>query len=174
MERSHFQCPKRRFRHWRSARFPFGTGSRQSLLQLQFRIVTNKNAEEGPLAHPVALESIRYYIHFMHSVASQLSAFMERQGLKQSTLARNAEVSQSTVSRALRGLSLRHGAARSKLFKYAGIVEPARAISKAEASQLWAKVFDQIWDESDVHADAIVRIITVLTELGEAARARRR
>jgi transcriptional regulator with XRE-family HTH domain len=113
-------------------------------------------------------------IHFMQNVASQLVAFMEREGLKQSTLAENAEVSQSTVSRALRGQSLRRGSAKSRLFKYAGIAEPAGALSKTEASQRLAKAFDQIWDESDVHADAIARIITVLAELGTAVRSRRR
>jgi transcriptional regulator with XRE-family HTH domain len=101
----------------------------------------------------------------MQDVASQLIAFMEKKGLKQKSLAAEAKVSQSTVSRALQGKPLRRGGAKSRLFKYAEIVDPKTVLSKAEASQRLIAAFDQVWARSDVHADAIVRIIDALAEI---------
>jgi arginine repressor len=89
---------------------------------------------------------------------------MERKGLTQVTLARRARVSQATVSRALAGIALRRGAARSRLFIYAGIRQGREHLPGQSTRQI-VKAFEAIWDGTHSHARAIARIIEALGEL---------
>jgi len=110
----------------------------------------------------------------MQDVASQLLAFMEAHNLNQATLAKAARVSQPTVSRALGRKLLRKGAARNRLFIYAQIKEVRAAGPKEQAVERLVAAFDRIWGRSDVHADAIVRIITKLADLPVRTQNKRR
>lgn len=85
---------------------------------------------------------------------------MSQNGIKQRELASRAGVSQATVSRALSGKALRHGAARQRLFTLVDIDESQRARERVIAA------FDKIWDHSDVHADAITQVIDALGAFG--------
>jgi len=89
---------------------------------------------------------------------------MERKGLTQVTLARHARVSQATVSRALAGIALRKGSARSRLFIYAGIKQGHGRLPRQSVRQI-VKAFESIWDGTHSHARAIARIIEALGEL---------
>jgi transcriptional regulator with XRE-family HTH domain len=95
---------------------------------------------------------------FMQEVASKLRAFIDATGLTQQQLARAANVSQSTVSRALAGKHIRNGAAKRRLFIYANIAD-------SEASRQVQLAFEAIWDGTDEHAAAIARIIEALSGL---------
>jgi transcriptional regulator with XRE-family HTH domain len=96
----------------------------------------------------------------MQNVAAQLRAFIDRTGLSQQQLADNAGVSQATVCRALQGATIR-GSATRKLFNYAEI-EIGALSDKAKALGRLNNAFDRIWARSEMHAEAIVRIIDIL------------
>jgi transcriptional regulator with XRE-family HTH domain len=117
-------------------------------------------------------ESLIQYIHFMQNVAARLRAFMDKTGLAQEELARNAGVSQSTVCRALQGATIR-GAAKEKLFSYAKI-DVAQLPEKAKASRRLIAAFDRIWARSEMHAEAIVRIIDTLADVPSGRRSQRK
>lgn len=110
----------------------------------------------------------------MQDAADRLRAFMERQKLSQAGLARAAGVSQPTVSRALRRRALRRGAARSRLFSYAGISEwPDRPRIGGAHVQVIA-AFERVWDGSAAHAASIVKVIDALEDLGPRSQETRR
>lgn len=118
-------------------------------------------------------ESVIQYIHFMQNVATQLRAFMERNRLSQQQLARSAKVSQATVCRALQGRTIR-GAAKARLFSYAQL-EADPSSDKTRVAQRLIAAFDRIWDRSEMHADALVRIIDTLADIpAETASVKRR
>ena len=99
---------------------------------------------------------------------------MDRQQLSQAELARLARVSQSTVSRALSGRSLRRGAARRRLFSYTGIdAWTDTAITTPSRDRVVAG-FQRIEQNSKLHADAIAVIIDALAGLEPASKRRRR
>lgn len=103
-------------------------------------------------------------MHFMQDPAAQLHAFMTRRRLSQVALADVAGVSQSTVSRALRNAPLRHGEARSRLFTYAQISQ-LEMRHEPQGRNRVLNAFNGIWDGSDVHADAVARIIEAMAGL---------
>ncbi|MBZ5670949.1 MAG: helix-turn-helix transcriptional regulator [Acidobacteriia bacterium] len=90
---------------------------------------------------------------------------MAKHGLSQDQLARRARVSQSTVSRALRGAPSRHSQARHRLLSCARIGESAVDSSTKGGIRRVVKAFNEIWDGSDAHADAVVNIIGALAGL---------
>jgi arginine repressor len=90
---------------------------------------------------------------------------MDRKGLTQAALARRARVSQATVSRALAGIALQRGRARSKLFIYAGIQEQPESQRPGQSTGQVVKAFEAIWDGTQSHARAVARIIEALGEL---------
>lgn len=92
--------------------------------------------------------------------AGKIREYMNRYGIKQREMATRAKVSQATVSRALKGKALRRGAARNKLFSFIGINES----SLNNARERVMTAFDEIWDHSEVHAEAIARVIDTLGE----------
>ena len=91
---------------------------------------------------------------------------MDKFHLTQEGLANLAKVSQSTVSRALSGARLRRGAARGRLFKYAGIVDTVDMPRKGIKAVIHA--FEKIWDGSPTHADAVADVIISLAKLRPA------
>jgi arginine repressor len=90
---------------------------------------------------------------------------MEREGLTQSALAKAAKVSQSTVSRALEQLPVKHSRARQKLFVYAGLLGEVDEGSTVEGTKLVSRAFEQLWDGTDRQARAVAKIIQTLREI---------
>jgi len=99
------------------------------------------------------------------SDSEALKAFMEEKHLGQTELARAAGVSQSTVSRALSGLPLKHGRARSKLFTYAQLKDPNQEVPPKKGPQRVMTAFHRIWDGTEDHANAVAKIIDALEDL---------
>jgi transcriptional regulator with XRE-family HTH domain len=97
----------------------------------------------------------------MQGPSNQLQAFMRSRGYSQSTLARAAGVSQSTVSRALQGKHERQGAALLKLFSYAGLIRAAEMQGGGSEERV-LNAFQQAWDGTEAHAEAVVRVIDAL------------
>ena len=119
--------------------------------------------------HPLELCII---IHLVPSDSEALKAFMEDRHLGQVELARAAGVSQSTVSRALSGLPLKHGRARSKLFAYAQLTDPYQQVPPRKGPQRVMTAFHRIWDGTDDHANAVAKIIDALEDLKPARKKR--
>jgi transcriptional regulator with XRE-family HTH domain len=86
---------------------------------------------------------------------------MQRRGYSQSTLARAAGVSQSTVSRALQGKHERQGAALLKLFSYAGLIRATEAQGGGSEERV-LNAFQRAWDGTEAHAEAVARVIDAL------------
>ena len=102
----------------------------------------------------------------MHEDSSEIiRALIAEKGLTQAQLAERARISQSTVSRMLRSASKRYGRARQKLFTYARRQEPSVDDSTEHGPKRVATAFHRIWDGTDAHAAAIVRIINALAGL---------
>jgi predicted transcriptional regulator len=94
---------------------------------------------------------------------SDVREFMRRETMSESDLARFAGVSQSTVSRAIAGTGVRHGAARSKLFRF--IHNRNASLPPKKGVQRVLTAFERIWDRTEEHADAVARIISALDNL---------
>jgi transcriptional regulator with XRE-family HTH domain len=107
---------------------------------------------------------VRYSViyNFMQSASARLQAYMKEKGLTQKELAEITQVSQATVSRALRGEPHRRGSARDKLFIIAGISELEARPLPRDPRQRVLVAFDQIWDQTDAHADAVAQVIDAL------------
>ena len=87
---------------------------------------------------------------------------MRREGLSQAELASRAKVSQSTVSRALSGAPMRHGAARTRLFSYLGLVDVQRRHpAKADSDELLA-AYERVVARSNTLAKAVVMVVSGL------------
>jgi hypothetical protein len=97
---------------------------------------------------------------------------MAKEGLNQVQLAKKARVSQSTVSRALdpSASTVRKGAARSKLFIYAGITEFSDGPELSHGRDKVIEAFYQIWNNTEAHADAIARVMCALADLEPVSR----
>jgi hypothetical protein len=87
---------------------------------------------------------------------------MEREGLSQVELAKGAGVSQSSVSRALRGVPIRHGAARTRLFTYAGLIGRRGGRSQTKSSKIIVAAYEQVVARSDTLAKAVVTVVRAL------------
>lgn len=111
----------------------------------------------------------------MHDDArAKVRQLLAQNGLSQAKLAERAGISQSTVSRALHGSSQRHGRARSKLFTYAQNQETTEGILAEDGPKRVVKAFDRIWDGTDAHAAAIVKILNALAGLRPAGSPKKR
>ena len=94
---------------------------------------------------------------------------MEGNGLTQEVLARNANVSQSTVSRALKSVPKRYSEPWRKLFTYAAIIDENTDKSTGVGNGSTAggikritSAVQEVWDGSDESARAIANIIHAL------------
>src|SRR5208283_3064160 len=101
-------------------------------------------------------------MHVMQD-GSEVREFMRREAISEATLAKRAGVSQSTVSRAIEGTGVRHGAARSKLFTY--IQHRSAALPPKKGVQRVVTAFERIWDRTEEHAAVVARIIDALENL---------
>lgn len=90
---------------------------------------------------------------------------MRKRHLNQWSLAKAANVSQSTVCRALQGKSIRQGSARARLFKYAKINELPTIEKSRNIRHQILEAFDRVWDHSEEHAVAIARVIDAMAGL---------
>lgn len=93
----------------------------------------------------------------MDDMSATITALLARRGITQGDLAREANVSQATVSRAISGKAIRGGRARARLFIYIHSLPPApqRAIDAVQ----------QVWDGSGAHEDALAQLIRASGEL---------
>lgn len=93
----------------------------------------------------------------MSDLRSTLRTHMRRNAFSQARIAREAQVSQATVSRALGAPSLRDGPARSRLFSYLqqSPPHPQRALDAVE----------QVWDGTPEHDGALARLIEAASDL---------
>lgn len=82
-----------------------------------------------------------------------------RPNLRQEDVAKNAGVSQATVSRALKTGLKRRTMARDRLFRYIQ-KELGTHTFNDQGRQKVVDAFGEIWDGSDAHASAIAKIIT--------------
>ncbi|MBZ5561682.1 MAG: helix-turn-helix domain-containing protein [Acidobacteriia bacterium] len=110
----------------------------------------------------------------MQDVSGELREFMAKRGLSQELLARRAGVSQSTVSRALRGGAVRHSRARHRLMSFARVAGPTLDTSTKGGISRVVEAFNEIWDGSTAHADAVARVIEAMVGLRPAGARRRK
>src|SRR5258708_5743063 len=98
----------------------------------------------------------------MQVVGADLRVFMEEHGLSQSKLARQARVSQATVSRVLKGgARQRVGRGYSRIFSYIQKVRRRGEPSHANKDEV-LKAFERIWTASQAHAGAVAKVIDAL------------
>lgn len=103
----------------------------------------------------------------LHDLRTFISEGIAKGRFTQSSLASNAAVSQSTVSRILKnGSRCRVGSAVQDLCRYAGIDLHAGATNKecAPDASLLAAIQD-VWNGSATHAEKLARIIRIIGPL---------
>lgn len=100
----------------------------------------------------------------MQQDSARLEAFMKARRLSQQQVAKFAGVSQATVSRALRIDPRRSGRGRAILFTFVES-EVNRAAPAGIGRDQVLDAFDRIWDGSELHAAAVVRVIEALVNL---------
>ena len=110
---------------------------------------------------------------YMQEEKDALREFMRKKGFSQSRLAIKAAVSQSTVSRALRGSTGRHSEPRRRLLKYAGLTESTSDLSKRKGASRVVEAFSRIWDGSETHAAEIAKVIDALSGLSPIPKVRK-
>jgi predicted transcriptional regulator len=94
--------------------------------------------------------------------AETVRQFMEKAGLSQSQLAKQARVSQPTVSRALSKEPGRSGRARNKLFIF---IHNKSSSNGGQKQGVVMQAFERIWDGSAVHAEAVAKVIDAMQGL---------
>jgi transcriptional regulator with XRE-family HTH domain len=99
---------------------------------------------------------------------ADLRTFRRKEGLSQAAVAREAGVSQSTVSRRERKPPQRHSDATYKLCSYAE-KEVGEGGGPGRKKGV-RKAFDEVWNRSDAHARAISKIIEAFAEFCKAQR----
>jgi transcriptional regulator with XRE-family HTH domain len=101
----------------------------------------------------------------MQEQSTALREYMSEKGLSQAQLAADAKVSQSTVSRALKGESERYSQARHRLLTYAGIKQSTAELSTGDGANQVVRAFNRIWDGSEAHALRVAKIVDALAGL---------
>jgi DNA-binding LacI/PurR family transcriptional regulator len=92
-----------------------------------------------------------------------LSAYMREHRYTQAYIAENAKVDQATVSRFLRRPPRRITAAAQRLCSYAeSLLSQVQVDGDKTAAQ---KALDECWNRSDIHAQAVSKILNALAEL---------
>lgn len=100
----------------------------------------------------------------MQQDSARLKALMNERRLSQEQLAESAGVSQSTISRALRKGPQRNGRARTILFTFVEN-ELSRTATVGIGRDQVLGAFDRIWDGTEIHAAAVVKVIEALVDL---------
>jgi transcriptional regulator with XRE-family HTH domain len=90
------------------------------------------------------------------SLREKLSAIMKANNLSQGDVAKAANISQSTISRALTRPLQRQTDARKRLCKY---MQQFQGGAAAEGKDKAIEAFETIWNRSEPHARAIAAII---------------
>lgn len=90
----------------------------------------------------------------------EIRAFLEREGVSQAKLAKMANVSQPTVSRALSLEALRPSPARSRLFTF---IQERAIIAPMPDPAL--RAVKEVWDGSTEHAMALAKLVRASREL---------
>ena len=98
----------------------------------------------------------------MQDVSSKLKQYLREERMSQAALARAANVSQSTVSRALRRQPSKHSDAFVTLCRYAVINVEETGDSTANRINVVNAAFMKIWDGTDRQALAIAKIVEAL------------
>jgi transcriptional regulator with XRE-family HTH domain len=93
-----------------------------------------------------------------------LRAYVADKSITQEQLCENANVSQATVSRALKRTPRRRGRAWVRLFTYVTRELSVSSFSEGGKEKVLAAV-ERVWDGTDTHAVAIARIIDALAGL---------
>lgn len=101
---------------------------------------------------------VNAYYRIVDDYASLIRSVMRSRGLTQQQLAREAGISQATVSRALEQPTVRMGRARRALFNYIHKHQPA-------VPEVTASAIAQTWDGTDAHAKALAELILVSGKL---------
>jgi hypothetical protein len=89
-------------------------------------------------------------------------------------LAERARVSQATVSRALRGVAHRHSQARYRLLNFMRFTESTFKDPTKGGKKRVVEAFDEIWDGSRAHAEAVANVIAALAGLRPVGNPKRR
>lgn len=97
-------------------------------------------------------------------VARELNALLSRQGISQAELADRAEVSQSTVSRALRSVPARRSRSYAQLCSY--ILQQKDEIHLPVPAR---DALAEIWDGSPAHAEALATLLRAAGDLSRVA-----
>ncbi len=84
-----------------------------------------------------------------------IAVLLEREGITQSELASRASVSQSTVSRAAKGVRVRRGAAHIRLCRY---MQQYASTHHAPPDPVLDAI-RETWDGSEAHAAALAKLI---------------
>lgn len=100
---------------------------------------------------------------------AELRQYRRQYGLSQAKLAKKLGIDQSTVSRRERKPPQRHSDATYKLCSYAETKIIKAKLSDRRAVQ---KSFDEVWNRSDAHANALSKIIDAFVELCKSDRQR--
>jgi len=100
----------------------------------------------------------------MQQDSARLEELKTARRWSQEQVAESAGVSQSTVSRALRKGPQRNGRARTALFSFVENELNRATIAGTGRDQVLG-AFDRIWDGSELHAAAVVKVIEALVDL---------
>jgi predicted transcriptional regulator len=101
----------------------------------------------------------------MQEADSELLAYMTANGLNQIEMARQAKVSQPTISRALKGgLRKRRGKAYIRIFTYIHKKNRRAGVLRVDRNEV-LQAFDRVWGASKAHAAAVAKVIDALDGL---------
>ncbi len=95
----------------------------------------------------------------MTELAREIEALLATEGITQQALAKRAEVSQATVSRARNGPPVRIGAAHARLVRFMQQYSSSRSPAPA------VEVLREVWDGTDQHALALAALLRASREL---------
>src|SRR5581483_7174498 len=113
------------------------------------------------------MESLTDYailFNSMQEVDSDLRALMEALRLNQTAVSREAQVSQATVSRALKGgVRVRRGRGYIRLCNYIQKQRDKGMFPKTGNSHVHEAI-DRIWSASKLHADAVAKVVEALDD----------
>lgn len=168
------QCPKRTSHRLLCAPAPCGQRYRRLVGLPPFQSGSNRTMVVGTFLFVSSMHDHAVSFRFMQDPSGQVQKFMLEHGLSQAALAERAHVSQSTVSRALRGVPDRHSQARYRLLNFMRITESTFKVHCKGGIKRVVEAFDEIWDGSHAHAEAVANVIAALAGLRPIGSPKRR